>query len=68
MRKWTTAPTPTLRLRVEKPPYGGDAIGGKAYASGVFLDGRFVGCKVDTIHFVAGYVAMKPPDLGAHLL
>ena len=44
----------------------GDAIGGKAYASGMFLNGRLVRGEVDAIHLVAGYVAMEPLDLGTH--
>jgi len=52
--------------RVEKPTHGGDAIGRNAYEPGVFLDGRLVRGEVDTVHLVAGYVAMEPLDLVTH--
>ena len=54
--------------RVEKSAHGGDAIGRKPYAPGVFLDGRFVRGEIDAVHLVAGYVAMEPLDLGTHSL
>jgi hypothetical protein len=54
--------------RIEKPPDGGDAIGGKAYAPGMFLNGRLVRGEVDAVHLVAGYVAMEPLDLRTHCL
>jgi hypothetical protein len=49
---------------VEKSPHGGDAISRKAYALSVFLDDRFVRGEIDTVHLVAGYIAMEPLDLG----
>ena len=52
--------------RVEKPTHGGDAIGRNAYEPGVFLDGCLVRGEVDTVHLVAGYVAMEPLDLVPH--
>ena len=52
--------------RVDQAAYGRDAIGRKADAPGVFFDGRLVRGEVDAIHFVAGYVAMEPLDLGTH--
>src|SRR6267378_5412643 len=54
--------------RVEQSAHGGDAIGRKAYALGVLLDGRLVRGKIDAVHLVAGYVAMEPLDLGTHSL
>jgi hypothetical protein len=48
--------------RIDKAADGRDAIGGKAYAPGVFLDGRFVRGEVDAVHLVAGYVTMEPLD------
>lgn len=54
--------------RVEEPAHGGDAIGRNAHAPGVFLDGLLVGREVDAVHFVAGYEAMEPLDLGSHFL
>jgi hypothetical protein len=39
-------------------------IGGKAYAPGLFLDGRFVRGEVDAVHLVAGYLTVEPPDVG----
>jgi len=52
--------------RIDEPAHGGDAIGRKVYAPGVFLDGRLVRREVDTVHLVAGYVAMEPLDLRTH--
>ena len=54
--------------RVEKPTHGGDAIARNAYEPSVFLDGRLVRGEVDTVHLVAGYVAMEPLDLVTHSL
>ena len=51
---------------IEKSANGGDAIGRKAYALGVFMDGCLVGGEVDAIHLVASDVAMEPLDLGTH--
>ena len=53
---------------VEESAHGGDAIGRKAYAPGVLLDGRLVRGEVDAVHLVAGYVAMEPLDLWTHSL
>src|ERR1700737_4991828 len=67
-----TPPEVSKRLlrgcRVDKPAHGGDAIGRKTYASGMFLDGRLVWRKIDAVHLVAGYVAMEPLDLRTHPL
>jgi len=54
----------TPRLSGHESAHGGDAIRGNAYALGVFLDCRLVGREVDTVHLVAGYVAMEPLDFG----
>jgi len=51
---------------LKESAHGGDAIGRKAYAFGVLLDGRLVRGEIDAVHFVAGYVAMEPLDLGTH--
>ena len=53
---------------VEESAHRRDAIGRKSYALGVFLDGRLVRSEVDAVHFVAGYVAMEPLNLGTHPL
>jgi len=50
--------------RVEKSPHSGDAVGRNAYALGVFLDDSFVRGDVNAVHLVAGYITMKPLDLG----
>ena len=42
------------------------AVGRYAYAPGMFVDGRFVRGKIDAVHLVAGYVTMKPLNLGTH--
>jgi hypothetical protein len=47
---------------------GGDAVAGKAYPPGVFLDARFVLGKIDAVDHVAGYVAVQPLDLGTHFV
>ena len=54
--------------RIDESAHGGDAIGRNTYAPGVFLDGRFVRREINTIHLVAGHVAVKPLDLGTHSL
>jgi hypothetical protein len=54
--------------RVEEAANGGDAIGRKACAPGMFLNARLVRCEVDAVHLVAGDVAMEPLDLGTHSL
>jgi hypothetical protein len=54
--------------RIEKPPDGRDAIGGKAYTPGMFLNGRLVRGEVDAVHLVADYAAMEPLDLRTHCL
>jgi len=50
-------PALTPRCRIDESAHGGDAIGRKAYASGVFVNGRLVGGEVDAVHLVAGYVS-----------
>ena len=54
--------------RIDESAHGRDAIGRKACAPGVLLDGRFVGSEVDAVHLVASYVAMEPLDSGTHFL
>src|SRR5580658_8999834 len=54
--------------RVDEPADGGDAIGWKACALGVLLDGRLVRSEIDAVHLVAGYITMEPLDLGTHSL
>jgi len=49
--------------RVDESAHGGDAIGWKAYALGVFLDDRFVWSEVDAVHFVTCHIAMEPLNL-----
>ena len=48
--------------RIKKSAYGGDTIGRKTDALGVFMDGCLVRGEVDAIHLVAGYVTMQPLD------
>ena len=54
--------------RVEKSPHSRDAVGRKAHALGVFLNDSFIRGEVDAVHFVAGYIAMEPLDLGPQSL
>src|SRR5580692_422641 len=54
--------------RVQKSAHRRDAIGRKTHSLGVFLDSRLVRGKINAVHFVAGYVAMEPLDLGTHSL
>ena len=51
---------------VDQSSYGGDAVGGNAYAPGMLSDGRIVRSEIDAVDLVAGYVAMEPLDRGAH--
>ena len=51
---------------IDKPTDGGDAISRNACAFGVFSHGGLVGSEINAVHLVAGYVAMKPLDLGTH--
>jgi len=53
--------------RVEKSAHGRDAIGGKAHAPSMFLDGCLVRGEVDTVHFVSGHIAVEPLDPGHSL-
>ena len=53
---------------VDQSSYGGDAVGGNAYAPGMLSDGRIVRGEIDAVDLVAGYVAMEPLDGGAHFL
>jgi len=50
--------------RIDESADGGDSIGRQTYASGVFSNGGLVGSEVDTVHLVAGHVAMEPLDFG----
>jgi len=52
--------------RIDEAADRGDAIGRKAYAPGVLVNGRLIGGEVDAIHLVAGNVAMEPLDAGTH--
>jgi hypothetical protein len=52
--------------RINQPSHSGNAIGRKAHASGVFLNGRFVRREIHAVHFVAGDVAMQPLNLATH--
>ncbi len=54
--------------RVDQSAHGRDPIRGNAYAFGMFSDGRLVRGEINAVHLVAGYVAMKPLDRGAHIL
>ena len=54
--------------RIDESAHRGDAIGRKADAPGVLLDGRLVWGEIDAVHLVAGYVAMQPLNMGAHFL
>src|ERR1700733_1968724 len=54
--------------RFKQSAHGGDTTGGKTYAFGVFLDGRFVRSEIDAVHLVAGDIAVEPLDLGTHSL
>ena len=61
-------PTRSFRAgRIEKSAHGRDAVGGKAHAAGMFLDGCLVRREVDTVHFVSGDIAVEPLDPGHSL-
>jgi hypothetical protein len=52
--------------RIDQTAHGGDAIGRKAYALGMFLDRGFVRSEVNAIYLVARDVAVEPLDLRTH--
>jgi hypothetical protein len=42
-----------------------DFVGGKPSATSVLKDDVRVGCHVDTVELVVGYVTLQPTDLGS---